>query len=251
MARPDEEVAALLQEYADLISITGGEQYKARVYERAARSVGGYPEDVSTLDGGALKQVPNVGASIADKITEYLQTGSFAALEDLRAKIPSGVRRLMEIPTLAGRKIGVLVTDGVDAGLVADLRAAAAQEQANLEFVAPTVGGVDASDGSRIVADQKLDGGPSVLYDAVVILATKEGAALLTQLPAARDFVTDAYAHSKFIGYTDEATALFRVTGMAEMLDAGFVQLDGDRTAGDFVGQCRQLRYWERQLAPV
>jgi catalase len=153
--------------------------------------------------------------------------------------------------SFAGRKVGVLVTDGVDAALIADLRAATAQEQANLEFIAPTVGGVDASDGSRIVADQKLDGGPSVLYDAVVVLTTKEGASMLTQLPAARDFVTDAYAHCKFIGYVEEAMGLFRATGVSDMLDAGFIQLDNNRSASDFLVQCRQLRFWERQLAPA
>jgi DNA polymerase (family 10) len=73
MARPNEEVAALLQEYADLIAITGGEQFKARVYERAARSLGGYPHDISELDVAGLRRIPNVGSSIAEKIVEYLQ----------------------------------------------------------------------------------------------------------------------------------------------------------------------------------
>jgi catalase len=195
----------------------------------------------------------NVDDELASAVAEGLGLGELP--EPLPAARPS-IRDLAPSPALsiinngpqsfAGRKIGVLVTDGVDAALIADLRAATAQEQANLEFIAPTVGGVDASDGNRIVADQKLDGGPSVLYDAVVVLTTKEGASLLTQLPAARDFVTDAYAHCKFIGYTEEATALFRATGMAEMLDAGFVRLDNNRSAGDFLAQCRQLRFWER-----
>jgi DNA polymerase (family 10) len=143
MARPNEEVAALLQEYADLISITGGEQYKARVYERAARSVGGYPDDVSTLDGGELKQVPNVGASIADKIIEYLQTGSFTALEELRAKIPAGVRRLMEIPTLGPKRAMVLyeerhiasvaeLSDAIDAGTLSDLKGFGRKTEENI-----------------------------------------------------------------------------------------------------------------------
>jgi len=55
MARPNEQVAALLQEYADLISITGGEQFKARVYEKAARSIGGHAQDISTLDTADLR----------------------------------------------------------------------------------------------------------------------------------------------------------------------------------------------------
>jgi DNA polymerase (family X) len=143
MARPNEEVAALLQEYADLISITGGEQFKARVYERAARSVGGYPDDVSTLDGAALKQVPNVGASIADKVTEYFQTGSFTALEELRAKIPAGVRRLMEIPTLGPKRAMVLyeerqissvaeLAEAIDAGTLRDLKGFGRKTEENI-----------------------------------------------------------------------------------------------------------------------
>ena len=108
MARPNEEVGGLLQEYADLIAITGGEQYKARVYEKAARAVAGYHEDVSTLDDAGLRQIPGVGQSIADKITEYLRTGHVQVVDELRAQIPAGVRELTEIPTLGPRKAMLL-----------------------------------------------------------------------------------------------------------------------------------------------
>ncbi|KWX00081.1 phosphoesterase [Carbonactinospora thermoautotrophica] len=104
MARPNEEVAALLQEYADLISITGGDAYKARAYEKAARAIGGYHEDVSTLDLKGLQRIPGVGKSIAEKVLEYFETGSVHAVEELRAKIPAGVRRLTEIPTLGPKR---------------------------------------------------------------------------------------------------------------------------------------------------
>ncbi|MEU6254805.1 DNA polymerase/3'-5' exonuclease PolX [Streptomyces sp. NPDC047043] len=104
MARSNDEVAALLQEYADLISITGGDAFKARVYEKAARSVGGHHADVSTLDLKGLQQIPNVGKSIAQKVLEYFDHGSVSAVEELRAKIPAGVRRLTAIPTLGPKK---------------------------------------------------------------------------------------------------------------------------------------------------
>jgi DNA polymerase (family 10) len=104
MARPNEVVAALLQEYADLISITGGDGYRVRVYDRAARSVAGHHADVSTLDHDGLRQIPNVGGAIADKILEYLHSGRIAAVEKLRAKAPAGVRELTAIPTLGPRK---------------------------------------------------------------------------------------------------------------------------------------------------
>ncbi|MFD0743404.1 hypothetical protein ACFQ1L_17560 [Phytohabitans flavus] len=136
----------------------------------------------------------------------------------------------------------------MDAELLAGLRAAAAKEKANVEIVAPVVGGVDTSDGNHIAADQKLEGAPSVLYDAVALLTTKEGAAQLANLPAARDFVSDAYAHCKFIAYVGEANALFAATGLDTHLDDGFVRIgNGQRPATDFLTRCRQLRSWGRQ----
>ena len=90
MPRPNDEVAALLGEYAELISITGGDAFKARVYSRAARAIRGYSADVSQLGPGELRQIPGVGKSIADKVAEYLSTGSIRVVEELRAGIPAG-----------------------------------------------------------------------------------------------------------------------------------------------------------------
>ncbi|MEV8596276.1 DNA polymerase/3'-5' exonuclease PolX [Streptomyces sp. NPDC052012] len=104
MARSNDEVAALFQEYADLIAITGGEAYRARVYEKAARAIGGHHTDVATLDAKGLREIPGVGKSIADKVGEYFRTGSVSAVDELRAKVPAGVRRLTAIPTLGPKK---------------------------------------------------------------------------------------------------------------------------------------------------
>ena len=69
-----------------------------------------------------------------------------------------------------GRKLGILVTDGTDAAILNALKKALAKEGASFEIIAPKVGGAKASDGSLIAADQMIDGGPSVLYDAVALL---------------------------------------------------------------------------------
>ncbi|GAU69181.1 putative family X DNA polymerase [Streptomyces sp. NBRC 110611] len=111
MVRPNEEVQALLQEYADLVLITGGDAFKARAYEKAARAIGGYHADVSKLDITGLLEIPSVGRSIADKVTQYLRTGTMPAVEEVRAKIPAGVRQLMAIPTLGPRKALTLYQD--------------------------------------------------------------------------------------------------------------------------------------------
>ncbi|MFE9094730.1 DNA polymerase/3'-5' exonuclease PolX [Streptomyces sp. NPDC007264] len=111
MGRPNEEVEALLQEYADLIAITGGDAFKARAYEKAARAIGGYPADVSHLDAKGLRDIPGVGRSIADKVTEYFRTGTVAVVEERRAAIPTGVRELITIPTLGPKKAMTLYED--------------------------------------------------------------------------------------------------------------------------------------------
>jgi catalase len=145
-----------------------------------------------------------------------------------------------------GRKVGVLVTEGVDQEILDDLQQAFEAEGATVEIVAPTVGGVQSSAGNVIAATQKIGGGPSVLYDAVAILASDAGAAALAKNPAARDFATDAFAHLKFIAYTDAAKALFEKCGMVKDLDKGCIALSKVGSVSEFVKLCRSLRLWER-----
>ena len=104
MARMNDEVEELLNEYADLISISGGDPFKTRAYEKAARSIGGFHGDIAGLDLKALHSIPNVGKAIAEKVLEYRETGAIQALEELRASIPDGVRSLMAVPSLGPKK---------------------------------------------------------------------------------------------------------------------------------------------------
>jgi catalase len=153
--------------------------------------------------------------------------------------------------SFAGRKLGVLVTNGADAETLAALRAAAAAEGATVEIIASAVGGVDISDGTRLRADQQIEGAPSVLYDAVAVLPASGGARALAARPAARDFVTDAVAHCKFIGYTSDAAVLFEAAGLPldpASADEGFMSLR-DHPALEFIARCRQLRHWDREFA--
>ncbi|MFD6974499.1 DNA polymerase/3'-5' exonuclease PolX [Streptomyces sp. NPDC059949] len=108
MGRANDQVEALLQEYADLVAIRGGEAFKARAYEKAARAVGGHPQDVSTLDLKGLREIPHVGKSVAEKILEYLRTGRMTVVDEARASVPAGVRELIAIPGLGPRKAMVL-----------------------------------------------------------------------------------------------------------------------------------------------
>ena len=120
-----------------------------------------------------------------------------------------------------GRKLGILITDGVDAKLLKGLTDAIVKEKAVLELIAPKVGGVTASDGTLIAAHHMIDGGPSVLFDAVAILTSAFGIEDLVNEAAARDFVADAFQHCKFIGYDHSAVPLLEKAGIADSLDEG------------------------------
>ncbi|GAA2825399.1 DNA polymerase/3'-5' exonuclease PolX [Kitasatospora paracochleata] len=130
MARLNDQVAALLQEYADLLLLTGGDAYRARAYEKAARAVGGHPDDLAALDAKGLQQIPGVGKSTAEKITEYLATGRVAKLEQLRAEIPAGLREIMAVPTVGPKKAALLHRE-LGISTVDELRAAAETDRLN------------------------------------------------------------------------------------------------------------------------
>jgi catalase len=148
--------------------------------------------------------------------------------------------------TFRGRKVGALVTDGADVKLLTLLEKAVDAEGALLEYVAPKVGGFEADDGTFVEAQQKIDGGPSVLYDAVVVLASEKGAAQLSTDATTRDFITDAYAHCKFIGVASSADALIEAAGVDP--DDGVVSLGATKASvSAFLEPCHDLRYWPRE----
>ena len=151
------------------------------------------------------------------------------------------------LDSFAGRKVGILVTNGTDRKTFDDLVAAVEGEGATVEVIAPVIGGVKASDGTHIAAQQKIGGGPSVLYDAVAILPSKEGCEALLRSAPAKDFVSDAFAHLKFIAYLNSALPLFAKAGIAGELDAGFIPLSKPKGSKSFAAACRKLRFWDRE----
>ncbi|MDY6835985.1 MAG: DNA polymerase/3'-5' exonuclease PolX [Chloroflexota bacterium] len=93
------EVAKILENIADLLEIKGESSFKVRAYRKAARSVGGLPQDLQQLmNEGKLKTINGVGDAIAKKLTELLTTGRLEFYEKLLAKFPEGVNTLLEVP---------------------------------------------------------------------------------------------------------------------------------------------------------
>ena len=145
-----------------------------------------------------------------------------------------------------GRKLGILVSDGIDAKLLRGLQDAIVAAKAEVELIAPKVGGVTASDGSLIPAHHMIDGGPSVLFDAVALLIAAPAIDDIVGEAAARDFVADAFQHCKFIGYVGAAKPLLQAAGIADKLDEGTIDLPGESLSA-FVEHLGKLRVWGRE----
>ncbi|HEX3878098.1 MAG TPA: catalase [Bryobacteraceae bacterium] len=197
--------------------------------------------------------LPHIDAELAERVSKGLgfrdkvepATPAAKPRTDLKASKALSIQ-LNGPASFEGRKVGILLGEGADGVAFKALVKAIESERAVLEVIAPTVGGVETSDGALVPAQQKVGGGPSVLYDAVAVLASAAGAKQLAQKPEAVQFVMDAFVHMKFIGWTEGAKALLTKAGIADSLDAGCIQLTDGKSATQFVEACRKVRFWDR-----
>ncbi|QDO99040.1 catalase [Ferrovibrio terrae] len=148
-------------------------------------------------------------------------------------------------PTIKGRKIGVLVTDGADAKLLKAVQDAAHGEGAMVEIVAPKIGGTKLGNGSTVVANHTISGGPSVLFDAVVLLPSADGVKKLVREAGAVAWVHDAFSHLKVIGNVAAAKPLMDKAGVEP--DDGIVALEGAGGTKAFIAAAKQHRIWDRE----
>ena len=198
-----------------------------------------------------VAHLPNIDAGLATSVADGLGMDLPEAHTPLRAPLtdltPSKKLSILENgpASFKGRKLGMVLTDGVDGDLVTALHDAVTKAGGVVEYIAMKVGGVVTSDGTRIAAEQQIDGAPSVLYDAVAVLATDEGAEALAALHPARAFAADAHAHAKYVAITEAAGRLFDAAGVTGR-DDGMIILKTAGAAAKFVKECGNLRFWKR-----
>ena len=166
----------------------------------------------------ALASLRNVDEDMAKAIADGVGVELPEALEPAKAPIDMPASDALSMHLTAtkdpkGRTVGVLLTDGADGEVVTKLQAAAKKAGVTVKLVAPRRGGVTLASGETVAVDGQLGGMPSVLFDAVAILAAD---ASLDRVPAARDFVADAFAHLKAIVVTKEAGGLLAAAGVEQ-----------------------------------
>jgi len=124
------DVADIFDKVADFLDIKGENQFRIRAYRNASRTIGSLSKNVSDMvaQGEDLTRLPGVGADLAAKIKEIVETGKLKMLEDLMRELPPGLDDLMKIPGLGPKRIKLLFGTQ-DIRSLDDLRRAAEEKK--------------------------------------------------------------------------------------------------------------------------
>jgi DNA polymerase (family 10) len=106
------DLVAALEEMTTLLELDGANQFKSGAYSRAARALGDWTGDLGeAVAQGTLTNIEGVGKGLAEKITEFVNTGAIAELAELRERIPASLAELTEIPGFGAKKARQLWQD--------------------------------------------------------------------------------------------------------------------------------------------
>lgn len=110
MTASNADVAKIFDEIADLLEILDENAFRVRAYRNAARLIEGLGESVSEIvaKGEDVTELPGIGKDLAKKIGEIVASGSCAALDDLRKKLPPTITTLLRVPGLGPKRVQTL-----------------------------------------------------------------------------------------------------------------------------------------------
>jgi catalase len=157
---------------------------------------------LNKVDFELARQVAlNVGGPIPD--------GPATTNHGLKAPHISQDSFLPSDPIIKGRRIAILIADGVNATEVEELRAAFKLQMATTWLVGPRRGkvygaGQTAASSSGLWADHHFEGQRSTLFDAIIIPSGSAHANILSKNHRAIHWVRESFGHCKAIGAVGE-----------------------------------------------
>ncbi len=99
------EIAEIFDKIADMLEIQGETSFRVLAYRHAAEAINELPRDIHAVAAAdELETIPFIGKTLADKITEMLDTGKLEFYEKLRAEVPEGVVDILHINGVGPKK---------------------------------------------------------------------------------------------------------------------------------------------------
>ncbi|MBD64761.1 MAG: catalase HPII [Halobacteriovoraceae bacterium] len=183
--------------------------------------------------GLGIKNLPEPMKMAREKVKDVGNSDALSILKNVKS-------------TLRGRKIGIIVTKNAENELLSSIQKELNNEKCQYDLILQKISEVKMDDGKTHSGDEFIDGAPSVLYDAVIVLGTKDQVKELSKEIAFRDFVNDAFFHKKFIGFNKEIESLILDLLPINETDGGMISLT-HKNISKYIKKAKELRYWERK----
>ncbi|HKY51978.1 MAG TPA: DNA polymerase/3'-5' exonuclease PolX [Candidatus Limnocylindria bacterium] len=121
----NEGVATVLEEIGDLLELKGENVFRAVTYRQVARAIRDLREPIAALvQQDRLGEIPKVGPSVKDAITQLVSTGTSLRHEELKAAVPEGLITLLRVPGV-GPATARIIYDNLKITTVDELEEAA------------------------------------------------------------------------------------------------------------------------------
>jgi len=109
--RHNQQVATIFRSMAERLASQRANPYRVRAYRRAADTIEALEEDIADVAARqGLEGLEGVGRDLADKIEEFLRTGTIQAYESLRTPLPDAVKAWAQLPGLSESLVAYLYT---------------------------------------------------------------------------------------------------------------------------------------------
>jgi catalase len=126
--------------------------------------------------------------------------------------------------SLRGRKIALLVANGVEGEAISQLQAALLEQGAVGRLVGPRIGPFKTASGDMLNADASLENEPGFLFDGLVLPDGAEAVAALAQDGHTPEFIKDQFRHCKTILVLGASRVLLSKAGLPVSLDKSQAQ---------------------------
>ena len=103
------QLAQLFRAMANLLATRRANPYRIRAYRKAADSILTISGDLADLAAQHhLQTIPGIGRDLAEKIEEFLATGTIRAYEELKTPLPEKVAGWASLPGLSDALVSYL-----------------------------------------------------------------------------------------------------------------------------------------------
>jgi len=213
-----------------------------------------------------VSSLVNVDVTLAKRLAEDLGMPMPKAMPKAMKAVEPEVRTskalsLFALPgdgSIRTRKIAILVADGIDSQAAEDLHAGLVAQGAVPRYVGARLGAVKTSAGGTLDVEVTMETMPSVLFDAVALLGSKEAVTALGKIGHTAEFIQAQYRHAKPILVLGEGEDLLAAAGVPKALPSGapdpgiVVASDGSASKAlpAFIKAIARHRHHEREQDP-